>query len=82
MTKETVRFYRVPSFTSPDKIKYTVRLLLPSGEWRCNCPFFLFNEKKMKAKGLVPKCNHIRKVKREPYLRAGKRVFKRKKYDK
>lgn len=44
------RFYYVKSFTDPNKI-YTVRHV-DFGDWRCSCPYFVFNRKK---------CDHIRR---------------------
>lgn len=46
--------YNVKSFTNQDT-EYTVRHM-NDGTWRCSCPLFIFNEKKM---GL---CKHIAKV--------------------
>lgn len=54
------RFYEVPSFSDPDK-KHTIRLLLPEGEWRCSCPHFVFKEPELRRKGLVMRCDHIRR---------------------
>lgn len=50
------RFYKINSFTNPAK-QYTVRHL-DSGEWRCDCPLFVFNERKMNE------CKHIKEAKR------------------
>jgi hypothetical protein len=44
-------FYKVKSFTVKDK-EYIVRKML-DGSWRCECPAFVFRQKK---------CNHIRKL--------------------
>lgn len=46
-----MKIYKVKSFTNP-KIEYTVRHL-DNGEWRCDCPAFIFNDKKH--------CKHIEK---------------------
>jgi len=78
MTEKT-KIFRVKSATTPKKV-YFVRLLLPSGEWKCNCPFFLFNEGRMRAKGLVPKCNHIRRVLHTKLKVSGRPIYKRRHY--
>lgn len=62
MTLSRFKQWRVPSFSDPNKT-HLVRLLLPSGEWRCSCPFFIFNETKMRASGHTPTCDHILKYK-------------------
>lgn len=49
-----MKLIKVKSFTDLNK-EYTVRQL-DSGEWRCDCPNFIFNERK------IGSCNHIRKV--------------------
>jgi len=51
-----VKFFKVKSFTDPDK-EYTVRRLA-DGSWKCDCPHFVFNEKKIGAMG----CDHVRKI--------------------
>lgn len=48
---EKAKFYQVKSFTKKGVV-YTVRKL-PTGEWLCSCPNFLFRNSK---------CNHIRQV--------------------
>lgn len=45
------RFFTVQSFSNPNK-RYVVRQT-SDGEWRCDCPFFVFRNKK---------CDHIRKI--------------------
>jgi hypothetical protein len=55
------RFFKVDSF-STEGIIYTVRQL-PTGEWRCECPAFVFGKNKM--------CNHIRKVRHLKMKRHG-----------
>ena len=63
-------FYKVKSFSDPN-ITYTVRRLA-TGEWRCECPAFVFNERKMIKSGLIPKCNHIRKLRHQKLKRSKK----------
>jgi hypothetical protein len=64
MTGAYAKLFKVKSFSDPNK-EYIVRLLLPEGRWMCNCIFFLMNEGRMRREGLVPKCDHIRKVRHE-----------------
>lgn len=47
------RFFKVKSFHHENY--YTVRNL-PTGEWKCSCPYFVFKQR------LITKCDHIRKV--------------------
>ena len=50
------KFYNVPSFTKSG-VDYQV-IKLSSGDWRCNCPHYVFRDKK---------CNHIRKMQHLKY---------------
>lgn len=73
-------FFQVKSFTNPKTI-YTIRQIFPSGEFKCSCPYFVFNENKMIKKGLVPKCNHVRRLRHEKLKIHGKKIYRRiKKY--
>jgi len=49
--KGSAKFYKVPSLTIEGKSYQVIKM--PNGSWRCNCPHFVFREKK---------CNHIRQV--------------------
>ena len=77
MTK--TKFFQVRSATNRKTI-YTIRQLFPSGEYKCSCPFFVFNENKMIKKGLVPKCNHIRRVLHSKLKVSGSPIYKRRHY--
>lgn len=52
--------YEVKSFSDPTKT-YQVREL-PDHSWRCQCPFFVFNEGKMRRANTTPACDHIRQL--------------------
>ena len=67
-----VKFFEVPSF-SQKGIIHIVRFLLPEGEWRCNCKAFVLNEAKMRANGLVPSCDHIRRVRHQKMKHHGRK---------
>lgn len=49
---EQAKFYKVKGTEK----EYTVREL-PNGEWRCDCPNFVFNWKK------IGECKHIKELK-------------------
>ena len=51
------RFFKVASFSQEGKT-YLIRQL-PTGEWKCNCPNFVFNENRLRRQGKSTKCDHI-----------------------
>lgn len=52
MADNVARFFHIPSSKMKGK-KWTVRML-PSGEWRCECPDFIFTKH-----GQEP-CKHVK----------------------
>ncbi len=50
---QTARFFQIESESVEGK-KYIVRHL-PNGEWRCNCPRFIFRNQ----------CKHVEKAKQK-----------------
>ena len=61
------KFYKIKSFTTPGVV-YTVRRL-PTGEWRCDCPYFIFQ------KGKKPMCDHIRKARHIKMVKHGRNAL-------
>lgn len=45
------KFYKIKSFTDPKK-EYTVRQF-DNGLWRCDCPIFVFKERKGDCKHII-----------------------------
>lgn len=63
---ETAQFYKINSFTNPEKA-YMVRHM-PSGEWVCGCPSFLFRNQP---------CDHIRRVRHQKMKSHGRQKIKK-----
>ena len=57
---DKARFFKVKSFTIPG-VEYDVRQL-PTGEWKCSCPNFIFSENKRTRLGKTTMCDHIKKI--------------------
>lgn len=53
------QFFKVKSFSDPSK-NHLVRYV-PGNGWKCDCPHFIFNERRLEREGRSSKCDHIKR---------------------